>query len=114
MGLIPRGSDNFKWDGERDCIIAKSQLAVAVYENANGEIVLRQEDDGFDDGDTLIALTPRNAGAVGHALICLAHEMGAYDDPAPPPSHDTRPDPEYANQPEGEPGPLLKAMEAGE
>jgi hypothetical protein len=48
-------SDKFDWNDEDDLVIP-SQLAVAVYVNPKGEIVIRQQSDPSRDEDTYVVI----------------------------------------------------------
>jgi hypothetical protein len=71
------------FDWKTGPVIAKEQYAVAAYVNARGEVVLRQEDSGFDEGDTLIFLTAQNAECVARALMELARQSRVQTTGAP-------------------------------
>jgi hypothetical protein len=72
-------NDDFDWSLEDPPLVGE-QLSTTIYGNNKGQIVIRQRDDGFDDGDTLIFVTPRNAEILGHALIEMGKEMTAEQD----------------------------------
>jgi hypothetical protein len=118
--IIRSGDDEFDWSLETD-IPVPPQLATTVYSNARGEIVVRQRDDGFEDGDTIVILTVANADAIGHALIELAEESGfrpAWRDTSIPTTDEelaaaaSEEEPDRKTKRAGNnPGPLLQAME---
>jgi hypothetical protein len=117
---------DFKWDGDdADSVILPYQPRTAVYSTRGGGICIRQERDAYEEDDPQLLLTPQGALAVAWALIEEAHLTGL---PTPslslmvesehwPPIHRRGEPPAPAGpvvepaQAEGEPGPLLKAMQ---
>ncbi len=56
-------ADGFDWRGDPD-VLAHRQLAIAVYENERGEVVIRQEADWNDDEDTYIVVAREHVPAL--------------------------------------------------
>jgi len=54
-----RGAE-FDWQENRESIVLGEQLALAIFLNDDGEIVLRQED-RWGDEDDVILIRPENA-----------------------------------------------------
>lgn len=52
----------FDWMTD-DSIVLRPQLAVAIYQNERGGLVIRQERDWNEDGDTFIVISPENIPA---------------------------------------------------
>jgi len=100
-------SDGFNWD-DPTTVIVPNQMAVAVYFNPSGNVVVRQENDC--DDDPFIVLTPENACRVAFRILDLveetdpvAHCKGGHQARRPPPT-----------TPPAQPGddlPLLRAAE---
>src|SRR4051812_13554666 len=116
---------DFKWNGEdADSVILPYQPRTAVYRTEEGGICIRQERDMYEEDDPQLLLTPQGALAVAWALIEEAHLVGL---PSPSVSLMTasehwppitkRTDEPASLKPRipdnGEPGPLLRAMETG-
>lgn len=68
-------SDEFDWSLETPVIMA--QLAVTVYWNARGELVIRQER-WCDDEDDLVIVTRENARTLANKILA---ELGAVETP---------------------------------
>ncbi|MDE2467140.1 MAG: hypothetical protein KGO02_26020 [Alphaproteobacteria bacterium] len=68
---------DFDWSDD-ECVILKEQMAVAVYPNSRGDVVIRQEHGWDEDSDRLILIQPCNAKAVADALLAAAAD---WDDP---------------------------------
>ncbi len=65
-------SDRFDWTGDKSIVVDHHQ-GLAVYENENGEIVIRQE--GWNDEDSCVCVDPGSLAAVIKKLesfICVA------------------------------------------
>jgi hypothetical protein len=60
-------SEGFDWDANTVDQPVRTQMGVAVYRNANDDIVIRQEARG-DDDDPFIVLHPEHVTAVIRAL----------------------------------------------
>ena len=80
--MITSTDSDFDWR-EDECVVLKEQLAVAVYPNSHGAIVIRQERAWDEDSDTLILIQPSSAKAVADALLAAAT---GWDDPPRSPS----------------------------
>jgi len=69
----------FDWYGD-DTIVVQEQLAVAVYTNPRGNVVIRQKADWCDEDDIWIVISPDRAGAVARAILALVEPEA---EPAP-------------------------------
>jgi len=58
--------NEFDWDSEE--VIVRRQAAIAVYENADGDAVIRAQQDWNDDDDTWIVIEKNNLPRVISAL----------------------------------------------
>ena len=72
--IVQNARDEFDWSLETE-LAAPPQLAIAVYRNGRDEIVIRQQDEGFEDGDTLILVSAINGEAVANAILAVAREI---------------------------------------
>jgi hypothetical protein len=63
--------DEFQWFGEGadGIVIVPDQLAVAVYENVRGEIVIRQKGDMYEDQDAIVILHKIPARVIAQAIF---------------------------------------------
>jgi hypothetical protein len=68
MRNVTDQSGEFDW--HHDSVVAKEQMATAVYSNVDGDIVIRQRT--FEFEDCVIVVTPRDARNVAHAILQLA------------------------------------------
>jgi len=66
MSIVPTAS--FEWSSD-DSVVVRSQAALAVYQNAAGAIVIRQEMQWDDDSDVFIVVQPENAPALARAIM---------------------------------------------
>ena len=66
-------SDDFKWDDVEDDLIQDDQLAVAVYHNPEGNIVIRQKADGYLNQDDAVVVVAKEklAGLIAKLQHCL-------------------------------------------
>lgn len=69
-------ADRFDWADDASVIVL-AQLAVAVYRNARGDIVIRQQADWGDDEDKWVILSPSHARALAEAILLEAGEIDA-------------------------------------
>ena len=53
------GTSEFNWDDVKDETILQSVGAIAVYENPNGDIVVRQQAIGYGDEDAFVIVPSR-------------------------------------------------------
>ncbi|MDH2381188.1 hypothetical protein [Bradyrhizobium sp. CER78] len=60
-------SDNFSW-ADKDCVVVPSQDAIAVYANANNDLVIRRERTWDEDEDTFIVISRRYTRTVIEAM----------------------------------------------
>ncbi|MCP4306589.1 MAG: hypothetical protein GY788_17310 [bacterium] len=44
---------NFDWECDSDAIVVQEQAAIAVYENGNGDVVIRQRTEHTEDDDVV-------------------------------------------------------------
>lgn len=65
---MSRPSD-FDWKADT---VVGSQLAIAVYKNHDGDIVIRQEMAPYNDEDGFVFVRPENATYLAAALMALA------------------------------------------
>lgn len=66
----------FDWS-DREAVVVPEQAATAVYTNNNGDIVIRQKGDPYEDEDDhWFILAPQNAHRLAHAIL----ELVAYCD----------------------------------
>ena len=68
--IVPTG--DFDWHSDKESVVLSEQLAIAVYPNQHGAIVIRQERAWDEDADIIIIIQPRNARAVADALVRAA------------------------------------------
>ncbi len=81
----------FDWLEYADDVVVPEQMAIAVYHNPTGNVVVRQQ--GWPDEDVVIILERRNAAALAHAIL----EAAEFDDEpvallAPPSTSATEPE----------------------
>jgi hypothetical protein len=62
------GSDKFDWADDKD-IIVRAQPALAIYENPNGHVVIRQEAREYEDEDPFITIAPEYLDRVITRLV---------------------------------------------
>jgi hypothetical protein len=72
-------SDEFDWHDPS--VVVRTQLAIAVYQNNHGEVVIRQEGQFGPDEEVFIVVAPANARAVAEAIL---REIGEEDRQAEP------------------------------
>jgi hypothetical protein len=65
------GDLDFDWD-DKETLVFRRQLAVAVYRNPEGALVIRQEPDWNEDCDTYIVISPENVSAFIERLTDVA------------------------------------------
>jgi len=65
---------DFDWSPENPDVVLRAQPATAIYYNAMGHIVIRQERAWSDECDPLVAITPENAVTFMEALAKRARE----------------------------------------
>jgi len=75
-------SAEFNWHHD-DSVAVRDQPGIAVYRNSVGDITIRQRGDvdpeTYEENDTIVTVTGRNAAALGRAILALAEP-----DSAPP------------------------------
>jgi hypothetical protein len=81
----------FDWTGEdRDSIIVHHQPAIAVYRNADGHVVIRQEGHYGPEEDHFVLVRPENAARLVDAIMAIVRQLGSSAELAIPP-RDHRP-----------------------
>jgi hypothetical protein len=60
-------TDDFDWS-DRDCVVVKSQDAVAVYANNDGDLVIRRERSWNEEDDTLIVISRQHVRRIIEAM----------------------------------------------
>jgi hypothetical protein len=79
------GDLDFDWHKD-ESVVLQHQLAVAVYRNSDGGVVIRQERNWNEECDTCIVISPEN---VGNFIDRLSEVMGipcfGGPEPSPPP-----------------------------
>lgn len=73
MPIDPHDS-SFDWN-DRESVTVPEQLAVAIYRNPYGAVVIRQERAWDEDSDIYIIIQPENAEAVANAILREAGVM---------------------------------------
>lgn len=56
---------DFDWDND-ESVVVRAQLAIAVYENVRGNIVIREE------SGNIVAISPQHVLAVARAMLAVA------------------------------------------
>ena len=57
----------FDWHEDAEVVVVPEQMAIAVYHNPTGNVVVRQQ--GWPDEDVVIILERRNAAALARAIL---------------------------------------------
>jgi hypothetical protein len=70
----PAGDHKFNWLDDRDDVVVGEQAAIAIYQNPNGDIVIRQKASSGEDNDSIVVVTPRDAGILAMAIMNAAAE----------------------------------------
>lgn len=65
---------DFDWDNKGD-VLFQSVQAVAVFPNADANIVIRQQADSLEDQDHIIIFPPHFATVVAEAILRAAKEV---------------------------------------
>jgi hypothetical protein len=60
-------SKDFSWLDEKDSVAATSQAAIAVYQNADGDVVIRQQA-SYGEDDHIIVVNQKNLPELIQAL----------------------------------------------
>jgi hypothetical protein len=87
-GMADKPADDaadFDWFSD-DSIVLRPQLAVAIYQNERGGLVIRQERNWDEDNDTFIVISPENISAFIDKITDVAGipSFGG-PEPKPPP-----------------------------
>jgi hypothetical protein len=72
-GPPDRSNDDFDWFAD-ESVVLKAQPATAIYHNATGHIVIRQERSWAEDSDPYVTIAPENAVTFMEALAKRARE----------------------------------------
>jgi hypothetical protein len=72
-GPPDRSNDDFDWFTD-ESVVLKAQPATAIYHNAKGHIVIRQERSWAEDSDPYVTIAPENAVTFMEALAKRARE----------------------------------------
>ena len=72
-GPPDRDHDDFDWFSD-DSVVLKGQPATAVYHNAKGHLVIRQERNWSEEYDPYVTIAPENAVTFMEALAKRARE----------------------------------------
>jgi hypothetical protein len=69
----PDGNHTFDWHGTEDdgSIVIRNQMAIAVYLNPRGAVVIRQQGEWDRDGDMFVVVEPANLRTLVGELIEL-------------------------------------------
>jgi len=74
----------FDWTEDKDSIVVPATLTIAIYSNAYGQIVLRQQDQ-YGDEDDWIVFSKEHARVIAEAIIAEAgQELDASQAPLSP------------------------------
>src|SRR5450631_2941011 len=87
--------DDFDWGDNAD-VVLRAYGSIAVHENPNGDVVVRQERDALEDEDRFVAIPVQDAELIAQAIIEKAREIKegwSGDDSRPPPAQ-KQPEPE--------------------
>lgn len=66
----------FDWRRDADDVVIREQLAIAVYENPAGDLVIRQAD--WPDDDSIIIVAKSNAAALARAILRAAGQIEVF------------------------------------
>jgi hypothetical protein len=66
--------DDFDWNDNSN-VVLRAYGSIAVHENPNGDVVVRQERDALEDEDRFVAIPVQDAEYVAHAIIRKANEI---------------------------------------
>jgi hypothetical protein len=66
--------DDFDWDDNSN-VVLRAYGSIAVHENPNGDVVVRQERDALEDEDRFVAIPVQDAEYVAQAIIDKAKEI---------------------------------------
>lgn len=83
MSIIP---SDFEWSTDDD-VIVREQAAIAVYRNAAGGVVIRQERAWEEDSDVFIVVRPEYAAVVASAIMRALGDDAPLALPAPSPAN---------------------------
>jgi hypothetical protein len=82
---------DFNWNADLD-IVLRAYGSIAVHENPNGDVVVRQERGELEDEDQTVCIPVQDAEYVAHAIIRKANEIKA----APPEEREPEREPRLA------------------
>jgi hypothetical protein len=60
--------DDFDWGDNAD-VVLRAYGSIAVHENPNGDVVVRQERDALEDEDRFVAIPVQDAELIAQAII---------------------------------------------
>jgi hypothetical protein len=81
----PFPTNEFDWNSDAVTVVARTQQAIAVYQNLHGAVVIREQQGWDEDADTIIVIQPEHARAVAAAILSAA---GLATDRSPRPPKD--------------------------
>ena len=90
MSGNPVPTEQFDWLHD-PAIVCREQLAVAVYPNTSGGVVIRAERSWDEDSDTYIIVQPECAQSVADAILRSLKMVGEDQAESPPPPAADRP-----------------------
>jgi hypothetical protein len=65
-------TDDFDWNAVADQVVQYSVEKVAIYDNPNGDVVIRQEQRWDEEEDTFIVIAQGHALRAAHAILTAA------------------------------------------
>jgi hypothetical protein len=71
-------SESFRWCND-ETVVVRTQMAIAIYLNPYGELVIRQEGQMHPDEDVWVVIAPDNVPAV---IEAMQEAIGTADAPA--------------------------------
>jgi hypothetical protein len=66
--------DDFDW-GDNAKVVLRAYGSIAVHENPNGDVVVRQERDALEDEDRFVAIPVQDAELIAQAIVEKAKEI---------------------------------------
>jgi hypothetical protein len=87
--------DDFDWNDNSN-VVLRAYGSIAVHENPNGDVVVRQERDALEDEDRFVAIPVQDAEYIAQAIIEKAREIkeGWPGNDDQPPTAQQQPEPE--------------------
>lgn len=65
---------DFNWNADPD-VVLRAYGSIAVHENPNGDVVVRQERDALEDEDHFVVVPVQDAELIAQAIIEKAREI---------------------------------------